>query len=203
MPVVHVPRYGGRKVLPDALPAVRKSAAETAESAGAGLAEAQGRTAGALGDLAATGTHVATRQIALQARMAEEERERADQVAVQEYRNALGLWQNKRTLDPTDGAFTLQGKAALGIPEQLAGEFNEVSSALEANLSPRQRALAQPIKAQQSLNLDLSARRHVYGEMQRYDAETLQATEINAAETATVNALDDRIVNDELQRGSA
>lgn len=196
MPVVA--RYENRKVATDPLAGVRKQSAETFESEGGGLAQAQGQTAEAVGRLASTVGQISAAQIA---DMQKKERERADQVALLDAETQLGKWENKRLYDPQTGAFQVKGKDAMPLPEQVGGEFNAVASSVEANLNPRQRELFAPVKARREQNLDANLRRHVFGEMQTYDAQTLAATEENASESAVANALDPRRVGEELKRG--
>lgn len=202
MPVVA--RYGNRKVTTDALAGVRKTAAETSLSTGVGLAEAQGQTADQIVRLGGAVAHLATREVA---DMAAHERARADQIALFDAETQLGIWENKRLYDPEHGAFTIKGKDAMPLPETVGGEFNQVAAALDANLNPRQRAAFLPVKARRAQNLDANLRRHVYGEMQTYEAQTLAATEENASESAVANATGDqnamRRVGQELDRGVA
>jgi len=193
-----VSRYGQRKVVTEALPGVRKSAAETATSMGAGLAEAQGRQAQAIGELGATVTHIATRQIA---EMEAEERKRADDVAAMEYDTALGQWGNKRVYDPETGALTVKGKDAMVLPEQVLGEFDQIADAHEQGMNPRQLAQAKRIRAQHAQNLNGTLYRHTFREKQEYDAGVVQATVETAYESAVANASDPRRVGVELHKG--
>jgi len=195
MPVV---RVENRQVDTAPLAGVRKTAAETALSTGAGLAEAEGQTAQAGVQLASQVARLATHQIA---ELEEKERRRADQVALANYETSLGKWVTKRTLDPKTGAFTIKGEAAMPLPEVVGGEFKTVAGAFEETLNPRQRRAAQAIKARYEQNLDMSLRRHVFGEMQTFEAQTLAATEENATEFAAANATDRRVVEEQLDRG--
>lgn len=195
MPVV---RYGQRKVTTDPLAGVRKQSAETFESEGGGLARAQGETADQLGRLANTVAALSTQQVA---EMQRKERDRADQVALLDAETQLGKWENKRLYDPQSGAFQVKGKDAMPLPEEVGGEFDTVASALESTLNPRQREQFAPVKARRSQNLDANLRRHVFGEMQTYEAQTVAAAEENASESAVANALDPRRVGEELKRG--
>lgn len=196
MPVVN--RYGSRKVGTEALMGVRKTAAETPESQGAGLAEAQGQQAESLGRLAGTVGHLATQRIA---EMQQQERDRADRVAVQEADTALGKWENQRLYDSQTGALTIQGKDAMPLPEAVGGEFNQVAGEIEQGLTTdRQKAAFAHIRANRAQNLDGTLRRHVFTAMQTYEAQTLQATVENAMEAAVANALDPRRVGQELDR---
>lgn len=192
-----VPRYE-RGVGTRPLPAARKSAAETPLSTGAGVSLARGRK---LQQVADFGGVVERIGLTVYTGIQQQERDRADQVAALEWNNRYSEWKNKRLYDPQAGAFTQQGKNAMGLPEQIATEFQLVTGEIEAGLSnDRQRLAFQRYKAQESANLDLDVRRHVFREMQTYEATELTSTIENAHEAAVANAQDPRRVGEELDR---
>lgn len=199
-----------REVSPTALPGVQQTAGETPTSTGAGLAiakgEAQvasGRALSGLGaGLAETGGRLFARSEAFNRQLADEARKNADQVALLNAENQLGTWENQRLYDPQSGALTVHGKDSFGLPEQLATEFGNVAGDVEQGLgTPEQRTLFQRIRTQRGLLLDQTIRRHVFGEMQRYEGEELQGLVENAQSAAIANALDPKRVGIELTRG--
>jgi hypothetical protein len=194
-----VARYGERKVDTDPLGDVRKRAAETDLSAGAGLAAAQGQSAEALGNVGGLAMHIGVQQVTA---IVAEERKKADEVARLAWQNALGQAHNKLMYDPDAGALTVKGKAAMELPERVMTEFNKTAGALEAGLATEeQRQQFAHDRSQFSLQLDGELRRHVFGEMQTYRGEELQGVLSSSYETAVANALDPRRVGDSLQRG--
>ena len=199
MPIVA--RYGDRKVRTEALPNARKSAAETPTSRGAGLEEARAQTGQAI---AATGSRVAGIGLQLFSELQEQERRRADEVALLNAETRLAKWETARIYDPTKGALTVRGQEAFTLPEQINGEFDTLAGEIQKGLgTDRQRAAFERVKAQRSVSLDATIRRHVYGEMQRYEGQELQSLVENATSTAIANALDPRRVDEELTRAVA
>jgi hypothetical protein len=200
-----VTTYGGRKVATEALPGVRKTAAETPGSTGVGLAEAEtgaalkkgqaaAQRAEALAGLGGTVAQVGSHLLDLQA----QERERADDVALLEAKNYLKRWQIDRLYNPEKGALTQKGKAALPLPEQIDTEFTELTGEIEKGLNPRQLAKWQAVKGDAGVNLHAEIQRHVFGQMQAYEGEELQSRIVNGTNLAIANAMDPRRVGVEL-----
>ena len=122
MPLV---QRSARTVQTDALPGVRKSAAETPTSTGAGLAEAQGQTARAVGRLGETVTAIGTQRIAEHEAIA---RQQADELVQVAYSRQFDQFEQARLHDPQTGVFsTVKGQAALGLTETVVPEFDELS----------------------------------------------------------------------------
>lgn len=200
-----VPLYGGRKVATEALPGVRKTAAETSLSTGVGLDIAKGQADATkwegIGALASGVGRLATAEYT---RMAQEERQRADEVALLEAENTLSRWEQRRLYDPANGALAVQGKDAMPLPESVGAEFEKVAGDVGAGLkTDRQRLAFEKLKAHHGLNLDLTLRRHVYGEMQQYEAGELKAFVANGTQSAVANALEPRRVGEELNKVTA
>lgn len=202
--------YGPRKVLTAALPAARRTAAQTATSAGVGLegakadaaltkGRAEGQVGAALAQFGGTmvQTSVALSEQAIKWR--EAETERANEVAVLHQQRQLAEWETKTLYDPETGALTKRGREAMGVPEVVAADFRDLVGALNAELTNDDQRLAfAKIASTRALNLDMTLRRHVYTEMQRYEGEELQATVVNAQNAAIANASDPRRVGLEL-----
>lgn len=184
MPVVRAQR----QVSTAPIPGVRKAAAETPASTGVGLEQARANRgeaiAGAGGVLARVGA-------ATFAKVQQEERDKADQVAGLAMDNAFATWESDTLYNPQTGALTKKGKDALGLPEQVAESFTKKAGEIEATIgNERQRAVFNRIKAQRQQGLDLNVRRHVFQEMQTYGREELAAKVENAHNGAIAKALD-------------
>lgn len=171
-----VPRYGQRKVGLEALPGVRKTAAETAESKGAGLAMARARTAQTIG---AVGGEVANAGINLFAQMeakkrdiAEKEKHRADQIATLGFAKALGQWEIDTIHNEKTGALTVKGKDAQALPESVLGNFDKFVEGLSATATtPEQKLALERLVIERRQNVDLRVRNHAHSEVTRYEAE--------------------------------
>ena len=203
MPTVR--RYGPRQVSTAALPGVRKSAAETDTSTGAGLAHAEGQAGilkgEALGRLGETAAHVGmgVGSELLQIRAAETKR--ANEVASLEWSNRLDAWQNE-ALYSASGALTVKGKDAQGLPEQVGAAFQQVAGEIGGTLAnDDQRLLFAKEVSQRRQNLDATIYRHVFREQQTYEASELKAFVDNKVNAAVLNANDPRAVGLQLDAG--
>lgn len=200
-----VPRLS-RQVSPTALPGARLTAQETALSGGVGVHEAKARYELAKGGASADVWNAAagfgqqvTRASSAVAEIVIQEQRRADDVALMEKQNQLSTWTNKRLYDPQNGALARQGKDALGAPEEVGAEFDKLAGEIEGTLgNPRQRAAFMRIRDNAKANLDLTLRRHVFGEMQKYEASELKALVDNSVSSAIQNATDPARVGFEL-----
>lgn len=182
-----------------ALPGARLNAAENADSAGVNLLEAKGRTDQALAGFGGEVAHAGNVMARDQREAADREKERADQVAVLNASNVLSEWENKRLYDPNAGALAVKGKDAFGLPEKVGDEYQEVAGQVEQTLSTdRQRQAFARVKLDRQQNIDLTLRRHVFGEMQRYEGQELTAFVENARSSAIQNANDPARVGLEL-----
>lgn len=144
--------------------------------------------------------HVAARfGVARFNQVVEEERDRADRAALLEAENTLSKWESDRLYNPNGGAFTIKGKDSFTLPEQLGDEYNTVASEAEKKLTTeRQKAAFATLRSRRGQNLELTIRRHVYGEMQTFHRAELQANIENGVNTAIANANDPRRVGEEL-----
>lgn len=187
MPTVN--RYGGLKVATAPLPGVRKSQAETALSEGAGVAEADAQKDETAGQ--AIGRPLQ----ALGLTMLQDEREKADQTALLKAQNQLAAWKTQALYDPANGAFTKKGEAALPLPEDVQAGFTKASSDIAAGLStPKQRLAWDRISSQEWQGIDLQVRRHVFSEMQDYQAGQFKSFVGNKEDEAIRSAHDPSLV---------
>jgi hypothetical protein len=190
MPTVQL--YGSRKIGPAALPGARLTAHETPESQGAGVAEADAQRGEALGNIgqraASIGTH-------LYAEHVDQEKQRADQVALMEAENKLSEWENDRLYNPGTGALNLKGKNAMGLPETVGGEYKDFASSVQEGLTtPRQKEAFAVVAGRRGQSLDLTLQRHVFGEISQYEQGELTKLIDNKKTEAVQNAADPRRV---------
>lgn len=197
--MANVPRVT-RRVFTEALPGVRRTAAETAASAGVGIAEAEGaageaivgvgRTIGAVG-------HVVSE-------IARVEREKADQTALLEADNYLSSWESQAVYDPEKGALTKRGKDAMGVPEAVGAEFEKRADAIQATLQPGQQQQAfAALRSRRRAQLEMTLRRHTFTEVQRYQVGELEAFVSNKRDSAIANAADPRRVAEDVDAAVA
>lgn len=188
-----------RQVDTAALPGARLSAVENEASSGVDLAQAQGRKDQAIAGFGATVGALGTEITKQQREAADREKDRADQVAVLNASNQLAMWENQRLYDPNGGALAQKGQGAFDLPEKVGDEYQKLTSDVEAGLgNDRQKEAFQRVKLQRGAELDLTLRRHVYGEMQRYEAGELQAFVDNSVNTAIAHADEPRRIGVEL-----
>lgn len=182
-----VATYGGRKVQTDLLPGVRKTAAETPLSEGAGLAEAEAGRGQALAGVGATLGKLGSHALAL----VDEQRKQANDIAALGAHTSLASFVNQNLYDPSKGWLTESGNGSFDLPERAGAAFNEQADKISAGLgNDEQRLTFARTRALQGQDLDLQLRRHVFGEMQKNDAATVQASVDVSRNAAISNALD-------------
>lgn len=183
-----------RQVPLEALPGARLTAAETPESQGAGIAEAQGQVANAL---AGVGAKTAAFGEQAYGEIVAKEKRRADNVALLSGDNRAGMKENELRAR----ALTTRGQAAFGLPEQVMKDFNDEADKIEASMgTPEQKLAFRKIRSERAMSLDSSVRTHVYAEIQHYQGQELQSFLDNSQNAAVANATDPRAVGVELQR---
>lgn len=186
-----------RQVALQEYPGATLTAAETPESQGAGIADAQGQIAQAL---TGAGAHAAALGEEMYGHVVRE-RKRADMVAVTDGQTKLGEWKLQRVFDPNTGALTIKGKDAMDLPEKIRDEFNQQADAIEAGLAtPEQKRAFHKIRAEEGLTLDHTIASHVLAESQQYQAQVLQATVENSRNLALANATTPREVGRQIDR---
>lgn len=191
-------RYGVRRVGTAALPGVRKTAAETALSRGAGLAQARAETGETIGQIGAGVARVGSN---LFGQIQRDERDRADEVALLKAQNQLDAFELSLH-DPQSGAFNLKGEAAFELPEKVGQQWRTLTGEIEQGLATnRQRLGFERMKQQRGHNVALNIRRHVSGELREFEARELKGTLENAVSLAAANSLNPKRVRQELLRG--
>ena len=178
-----VSRYGGLKVATSPLPGVRKSAAETPISEGAGLAEARAQTGQAIAGVGAGAFQLGANKWA---EVVQQERDFADQVANLAADTSLVEWSNARLRDADKGALAQHGKAAFGLPEQVSREYEDYATKVESTLTTdRQRMAFARSRAQRKIALMADVHYHTSAETERFAAGEHEAA-IAANTTAAI-----------------
>ena len=169
MPVV--PRYGDRKVAPEALPAPRLTPSATEETFGGGPT------------LEAVSTEARGVNQNIQKILIENKRQ-ADEVAVQDADLQAGILETKLQIDSAK----MLGKNAAGVPEFINEEWRNGTQEIKKSLSnDRQKAAAQRKFSARYLNLYKTASVHMANEFQKHDTEELKNYNENAVNEAVLN----------------
>lgn len=165
MPVV--PRYGGPRASEAPLPNARVQT---------------GAPAAAFGVPAAIDLTGVQREFA---QIVQEERDKADQLAVLDADAELSAIETELLYSPETGALQRRGKDALGAPEEVTEAWQKRTGEIGARLTTdRQRLAFQRMVANRGAAIDRTLQRHVATEIERYDTETTEAyleNERNAA----------------------
>lgn len=192
-----VPTYGQQKVDKAPLPGVRKQQTDTAESLGAGVAEAQGReaqtigaVAGGLGDLAGKAA------LDIHAR----EVDRADQIAALEFDRQLGELQ----LTLEQRVKQTRGKDALALHKDVLEAYDTEAGKVAAGLTTdRQRFAFERAKTERRLQLGGLINNHTTAEIDRYEEQETTAYLDTSVKAAVANANDHGRIAQELARQAA
>lgn len=179
------------------LPGVRKQAAETALSEGAGLANAQAQVGETIGQIGADFAHrgaQAYQSILIQ------ERERANDAANLEADNRFAVLEQQILYGQNgDGALSRKGKDAFGLPEEVMAAYDQAANEIEKQATtPEQQEHARRTRMNRALNLSSTIQRHVMGERQAWEAGELENGVKNHVNAAVANLDDPRRVALEL-----
>lgn len=171
MPII--PRYGLTRVETAPLPAPRLSVDAPAEAfAPAAPPDISGATE-------------------IIRRMVEEEKERADRIALTRASSQLDEFQTELLYHPETGALNKRGRDALGIPEEVGDEWERRVAQITNELgSGRQRLLFGERVAQRADDLRRTVQRHVASESRAYDEQETKAFVANARGAAIADYRD-------------
>lgn len=117
----------------------------------------------------------------------EDERRKADQVAVLDADSRA--WQLEKSLfhDPEKGAFSVRGRAAIDAGDQAMTSYTKGLSEIENSLTSDAQKAAFRARAQsRQVGLDGQVQNHVSGEIRRYDDSTYTAALANRVEQAAL-----------------
>lgn len=137
-------------------------------------------------------------------KIAEEEKKKADQVAVLDADGELSAFETDLLYNPETGALNKKGKDAFGIPETVMSAYGKRVAEIEKRLTSNDQRLAFRRAAQgRQLDVDRMLQRHVSGEIQRYDSEKTESYVKNERDAALANPLDTERVGIALERTKA
>lgn len=123
--------------------------------------------------------------------IAQEERQKADDIAVQEALAQTVKKRNARMYDPKEGAFTKRGKDSFGVVDQYGTLFNQDLDEIEKGLkTDSQKQMYRKIRSQQSTELDGQLQRHMFSEAKQYEEETTKFGVEAQREDAVLNYQD-------------
>jgi hypothetical protein len=182
MPIV--PRVA-RQVTTAPLPGVRRQAAETPLSEGAGVAEARAQSARAL---ASVSGQVAGVGLELYAQ--HEAQARADAAIARQLDAETQLNNFELGLSTPGGALTVQGRDALGATSKALADYTTLVGTIEASLPEDQRARFAATAEQRRRSIGLSLERHAASAVQAADADTLNARVQSGVALAVTHARD-------------
>lgn len=129
------------------------------------------------------------RQVA--AKMYEEEREKADQLAVLNADRDLAFLEASLLYDQKTGALNTTGQEAFDIPERVQEAWKKGSSDIAQRLTnDRQRLAFQRSLNNREYDVQVAVQRHVSRERERYDTETTESFLAIEREAALVNYQD-------------
>jgi hypothetical protein len=186
-----VSSYGGRKVATAALPGVRKTAAETPTSEGAGLAQAKAGTADALGRLGGTVAAVGIEGYRQSQAVKLDEQRKAEDVLLLARSNQIDSFVTRRLYTPKTGALALEGEATLGLSETVGQEYDTFVGDLGKGLSTeRQRQAFARLTSDRRQRLDLTLEQHTFASMRTFTANELQSKINNMVDEAQRYATD-------------
>lgn len=177
-----------REISQAPIPGVRKTAAETALSRGAGVAAAEAGKWDTVAGLGEVGLRIGVAQFA---KLKQEERDKADEVAALGFSNQYAKFEADYFRHEQTGRLKLEGKDALGVPEEFEESFQKFSGNVEAGaVTERQKSAVQAIKARYYQSGYATARRHTFEQMQAYGRSELANKIANGHDAAIVNASD-------------
>lgn len=117
----------------------------------------------------------------------EQERLRADQTAVSSADTARETWANTRLYDPTNGAFTREGANALGVTNEVLGDYDKQVTDMVGGLNTRRQQLAFIQNAQgQRVAIQGQLARFESAQRGKYEDDTANARLSTAIDSAAL-----------------
>lgn len=113
----------------------------------------------------------------------EQESLRADQTAVNAANTASSTWANTRLYDPNNGAFTRDGANALGVTNEVLGDYDKEAERIFGTLTNRRQQLAYLQNAQ-------NQRAAIQGQLARFETEQRGKYEDQTALSRMSTAID-------------
>lgn len=178
---IRIPRYDGPQVRATNLPGVRHSdGGVTAEALGAGVGRALGEVGGLVN------------------RIAQEQRQKADDAALMSFRNEMAAVESELLFDPERGVYARQGAEAFTAEQDVMPEWDarqsEAIGRLPARLQQRAAGLADGMR----INARQGIMRHVLQQTEVYRDQQADAMVANATNAAVQHYMDPARLGEEL-----
>lgn len=134
----------------------------------------------------------------------QEERQKADALAVLEADRRLSEWENRALYDVETGALNVKGKDALGLSDRVIPDLDATIGEIATGLANDDQKLAFRRMAQaRRTDVDRILQRHAASEYEAYDAAETEAYLASSLEAAAANYTDPERVAVELDRQRA
>lgn len=150
-------------------------AAPAAPAAFGGEGEVFAAARGALGDVS---------------QYAAAERQRADELAVQQADLETAKEKLRLLKDPKTGAFRRKGQETLSLPDEVGTAFDKFTRQIQQDLTSSQRAAYGRLTLGHKRDLNDQLQGHIFSEMVKFDADATKARLDTAAEEAALNFAD-------------
>lgn len=172
-----------RQVAPEVAQAPRVQAAQVDSS---GLAQGLNQAAGAI------------------FQVQQKEMEEANRTALIDADNSLGSWQNSALYDPEKGAFTKQGKGALGISQSVLGQFDQQQQAIHDSLAnDQQKTMFKQAAAQRRASLEQQLSGYEFKQQQAYKDDVDNSSIQLSLDSAALSYNDPQAVAQNRLKGAA
>lgn len=146
-----VPTISGRRVAPQGIPNARIESGVSPKSFGSDLSRAASTVGSVFDDIA------------------QDERDKADNAAVQDANNQLNSWENGALFDAQAGAFNRRGKEAFDLPNQVMPTYDEEAKRLEGGLgSERARTVFRSRASDRRAFIERQLNQHEASERNQY-----------------------------------
>jgi hypothetical protein len=121
-------------------------------------------------------------------KVALQEKQKADELVLEDFNTKLTQLKNSTIYDPTDGLMTLKGKDALSAPDTYGKRFQDGVEQLSQGLSnDNQRGLAKRLIESHKAELDDTIQKHVFTESQKYNEEVESSAIATGVDDAALN----------------
>lgn len=198
-----VPRYGVPEQRPAVRPAARVRPLESLQPAYATPA-AMPISANAPTDAFVLGGEGAGKAARTLIAVYEEEKRKADQIALVEADGKLTSGSNNILYDPGTGAMNRKGKDAFGLPNEVLEQYDKLAADIGETLStPEQRAAFQRLSTMRRVETERAVQRYTSGQIAAHDKEVTESLITSERRAAFNEFLDEGRINASIARQKA
>lgn len=131
----------------------------------------------------------------------QEEKKKADQVAVLGADQELSRWETERLYKAETGAMNKKGKDAFGLPDEVNKDFTKIVGDITSKLNNDDQRLAfQRMATSRGVDIERSLTKHVSAEMRSYDDTITESYLKTEREAAVANFSDNERVDIGIER---